>query len=506
MAYVRGNVWEFGDAWAPPILWYARGVRAMQQKTADLSDRNGWRFYAAIHGFDREIWQQLGYWSPADKMPTAADQKAFWLQCQHGTWYFLPWHRGYLLAFEAVVRAEVANLHGPKDWTLPYWNYFKAKQNKLPPAFASPNWPDGKGDNPLFVQQRYGPGDNGNVFVPLDNVDLNAMRESDFTGTTRGGHVGFGGPDTGFMHPGAQNRFGGVENQPHNAVHGLVGGQNLPGLMSDPDTAGLDPIFWLHHANIDRLWEIWRQNPTSNVDPTDSKWIKGPASIGERKFSMPMPAGVPFNYTPGDMTDLRKLGYTYDDLSPTVVAESLDARLLRLGASAATVKAVKGVTAVTSGQNVELVGENRGSMSITGSEAQTSVQLDQKVRRKVAMGLSAAVEATAPAPDRIYLNLENIRGKAGSPVLSVYVRESGGQEALAGNIALFGLRKASLTDQEHGGQGLTFVLDITKIVDELHRNNLLDVDSLEVRIVPVNPVPEDAKVTVGRVRIYREGR
>src|SRR5258708_35688257 len=24
--------------------------------------------------------------------------------CPHGNWYFLPWHRGYILAFERVVR------------------------------------------------------------------------------------------------------------------------------------------------------------------------------------------------------------------------------------------------------------------------------------------------------------------------------------------------------------------------------------------------------------------
>src|SRR5882672_9196719 len=141
MTYTRSNVWELGGDWADPILWYARGVKAMKEKIDDLSDRNGWRFYAAMHGFDQGIWQQLGYWSQADKMATDVDQTLFWLQCQHGTWYFLPWHRGYLLAFEAVIRAEVAKLPvGPKDWTLPYWNYFKDGQKKLPPAFASPDW------------------------------------------------------------------------------------------------------------------------------------------------------------------------------------------------------------------------------------------------------------------------------------------------------------------------------------------------------------------------------
>ena len=71
-------------------------------------------------------------------MPDAANVKRFWKQCQHGSWYFLPWHRGYLLAFEANIRAAVIKLGGPADWALPYWNYFKPNENKLPAAFASP--------------------------------------------------------------------------------------------------------------------------------------------------------------------------------------------------------------------------------------------------------------------------------------------------------------------------------------------------------------------------------
>ena len=58
----------------------------------------------------------------------------------------------------------------------------------------------------------------------------------------------------------------------------------------------------------------------------------------------------------------------------------------------------------------------------------------------------------------------------------------------------------------HAGKGLTFPLEITKIVDALHLNNALDVDALHVTIVPVKPVPEDAQITIGRVSIFRQGR
>ena len=167
---------------------------------------------------------------------------------------------------------------GPNTWALPYWNYFAPNQFQLPPAFNSPDWPDGTGDNPLFVIQRWGPNSDGNVFVPMDAVNLDAMGDPDFTGVASGGSPGFGGVDTGFEHGGQVH--GGIETQPHDWVHGLVGGgdpnnQNNPGLMSDPDTAGLDPIFWLHHANIDRLWEVWRQNPPTHIDPKEAQLAQG---------------------------------------------------------------------------------------------------------------------------------------------------------------------------------------------------------------------------------------
>jgi tyrosinase len=510
--YIRKNVWEVGSDWAEPILWYARGVAAMRARA--LAEPTSWRFYAAIHGINEQLWRQLGYLSQSDPLPSNALVQAFWNQCQHGSWYFLPWHRGYLLAFEANIREVVINLGGPADWALPYWNYFKPNQSQLPAAFASPDWPDGQGNNPLFVQQRYGPRGNGNVFVPVDQIDLDAMNDPDFTGSASGGSPGFGGVDTGFHHSGGVH--GAIETQPHDAVHVLVGGRDrrpprLRGLMSDPDTAGLDPIFWLHHANIDRLWQVWRQNPPTDVDPTDTRWIQGPSSIGERNFSLPMPGGTTWVYTPGDMEDLAKLGYTYDDLSPAVAVPEPGQRLLRLGASAAAVNESQGAV-VPSGRNVELVGANRASLQITGSEARTSVQLDPGVRRKVSASLARAAAAEELTPDRVFLNLENVRGLIDSTVFQVYIglpedaNPADYPERRAGSIALFGVRKASLADGENAGQGLTFVLDITNIIDALHLNNAFDVGTLDVRIVPIEPVPEDAQVSIGRVSIFRQGR
>jgi tyrosinase len=481
-------------------------------KSRALNEPTGWQFYAAIHGFDKGLWQQLGYLSPGNPMPSSRSIADYWKECQHGSWYFLPWHRGYLIAFEAVVRDAVVKLGGPADWALPYWNYFKPNQNKLPPAFASPDWPDGSGDNPLRVQQRYGPNNDANVYVPVRLVSLNALGDSDFTGVASGGSPGFGGVDTGFSHGGRVH--GGIETQPHDAVHGYVGGSNpksgLPGLMSDPDTAGLDPIFWLHHANIDRLWEVWRENPATHVDPPDTNWVKGPKAIGERAFMLPMPGGVSWTYTPGEMSDLSKLDYAYDDVSPPSRTPQLVARLQRLGMKSAAAEALVRSTAMAGPKTVELLGANSKSLRLTGAEARTSVALDAAVQRKVSASFHSATAATPTAPDRIFLNLENVRGLNDATAFSVYIDVPEGDDPaqhpdhLAGSIALFGVRKATLADDKHAGDGLTFVLEITHVIDTLHLAGALNTAQLHVRLVPLKPVPEAAQVSIGRISVFRQ--
>lgn len=510
--YTRRNVYSNGGGFSDPtLLWYARGVKAMSARK--LADPLAWRFYGGIHGFDRPLWKEVGYLKTGDKLPSASLQKRFWKQCQHGSWYFLPWHRGYLLALEACIRAEVVNLGGPSDWALPYWNYFGPDdENQLPPAFASPDWPDGKGNNPLFTKQRYGPEDNGKVYVDLSHVNLNAMGIPIYTGVSNA-ERGFGGLDTGFEHGGPTH--GSLERQPHDQVHVDVGGTNtktgVDGLMSDPDTAGLDPIFYLHHCNIDRLWEVWIQGSVSQGNPTDAKWVGGPASIGEHPFSMPMPPnGKPWDYTPGDMADLAKLDYTYDDVSSAaeaapvaaaLAAAAPEARLRRLGVGA---KKARGAAAMatTKKQKVELVGASKKPLRITGrDEVHAAVQLDKRARKKVSASLAAAASAEAPAPDRVFLNLENVRGLKDSTTFQVFVNDR-----LADTVALFGVRKATVGEGEHAGQGLNVVIDISAIVDQLHLKDTIDVDQLDVRIVPLRHVPEEAEVSIGRISIFRQGQ
>jgi hypothetical protein len=51
-----------------------------------------------------------------------------------------------------------------------------------------------------------------------------------------------------------------LELGPHVDVHVAIGGEDGGGAMNSASSPA-DPIFWLHHANIDRLWATW-QRPT----------------------------------------------------------------------------------------------------------------------------------------------------------------------------------------------------------------------------------------------------
>lgn len=195
MPRMRKDVWTLNQPWDDALLWYAKAVGDL--KSRQITDLTSWWSLGAIHGIDTDIWIPFGYLTAATPLPSKAIQDKFWRQCQHQTWYFLPWHRGYLAAFEAIIRASIRKQGGPADWALPYWNYSKDAQSlQLPTAFAQKKLPDG-GDNPLFTPRRYGRGDGTIVIDPRD-VLLGSLKERYYTGTGVNGATGFGGLKTEF--------------------------------------------------------------------------------------------------------------------------------------------------------------------------------------------------------------------------------------------------------------------------------------------------------------------
>jgi tyrosinase len=223
---------------------------------------------------------------------------------------------------------------------------------------------------------------------------------------------------------------------------------------------------------------------------------------------MPMPGGATKIYKPQDVDDLAALDYGYDDYTADgsivpVPAVALAHRMERLGATTS----VPGGGPVA-GSDVELIGANDGTVQVAGGTATTTVTLDEAPRAKVEQSLAQVAASASPRPpDRVFLNLENVRSRLDSATLRIYVGAPGEQpDQAAASVTLFGARKASDPDGEHGGSGLSYSLDITDVIDRLHADSGFDQDHLEVRIAPRQPLPPDSGISIGRVSIYRQGR
>lgn len=519
MAHVRRDVWNLGSGWSDALLWYARGVGVLQQRP--ITDRTSWRFLAAIHGIDVQLWQDAGYLRPGEKLPPQEDQDLYWNQCQHQSWYFLPWHRGYLASFEQIVRAAIVGLGGPTDWSLPYWNYNDNQQTlKLPACFAATTLPNSE-QNPLYVQRRFGSRGDGVIVLDPARIDLRpALKEHHFAGSSSGGTPGFGGPESVFEHDGEVSGL--LEQQPHNYVHVAVGGRSnrspYPnGLMINPDTAALDPIFWLHHANIDRLWDVWRKRDSHDQNPVSAAWVSGPPT-GGRGFAVPTTSGDRWSFRVGDMLDTRapKLDYVYEDTSdPLHGTRAFEQRLETLGA-APPVPAAVGAKEKTLSKPVtaELLGANDQAIDLNSATVETPVRLDKATSAKVFGNLKTRAFSATAAPadlDRVFLNLENIRGNNDAATYDVYIslpvegQSSAAPDVRAGSISLFGVSNASRTDSQHGGKGLCHVLEITDIFDKLSASGAPDLTKLTVRFVAATQILPGDNVSVGRVSVYRQG-
>ena len=108
---------------------------------------------------------------------------------------------------------------------------------------------------------------------------------------------------------------------------------------------------------------------------------------------------------------------------------------------------------------------------------------------------------------RVFLNLENVRGAAPSGVLDIYVSlpASAAMSASAPehveSLALFGLAKASRTDGDHAGNGLSFAIDITELAKSLAQRSGAALDQLDVQL---RQPGSDEPITVERVSVYRQ--
>jgi hypothetical protein len=213
--HVRRNLGGM-NASDPILVSYRRAIKAMKMLPAE--NPLNWDYQAAIYG------------------TTLSGSHAAWNTRELGNHFFWSWHRMYLYWFERIIR----KMSGYNSWALPFWDCESTAQRTLPLPFRDSG-------SELYTSNR-GPGWNtGAAFFPKAHVD--SSEGMAIGGKGREGRAFFTAGEA-------------IERNPHNNVHVDVGGW-----MGSVTTAAQDPVFYVHTANIDRLWNVWLTKGGIRFDP-----------------------------------------------------------------------------------------------------------------------------------------------------------------------------------------------------------------------------------------------
>ncbi|KAG8364792.1 hypothetical protein BUALT_Bualt18G0035600 [Buddleja alternifolia] len=225
----------------------------------------------------------------------------------HNCWHFYPWHRWYLYFYERIL----GKLIDDPTFGLPFWNWdnpdgmvmpqefvrkesplFNGRRNQqhLPPAATDLAYSAQSPTNPKKIIPN-------NLTIMYSEMVRNGSKLEDFYGAK---YVTGTEPSPG---PGS------VERGSHIALHGWVGEATPSGMdMGNLYSTGRDPLFFSHHANVDRLWTIWRGLRESKPkDFPDFDWLNADFLFYDENARLVRVKVV-------DTLDNEKMGYIYQDV------------------------------------------------------------------------------------------------------------------------------------------------------------------------------------------------
>nr|AAW24636.1 SJCHGC06782 protein [Schistosoma japonicum] len=257
------------------------------------------------------------------------------LDNNHDTVGFLTWHRYYMLFWEKQLRKIAIRLYGWTDFTLPYWDWVDSTKcdvcvnsllgaygqwvgstrlidSKSPfylwPEYCSPptvgsncyschaGWPNFKvltryyeatafptTDNLLFVLRKE------TFYLPQTTEDL---------GKCRGFHQAL----EGFRSiPGSNTSYSFMHNKVHNMVSGT---------FCRSATAANDPLFLVHHTQIDRIFQLWYEYNR----PTPTAYPNHGVELGNCR-ECNMVGFIPTMKHVQMFVNTKQIGYTYDNFN-----------------------------------------------------------------------------------------------------------------------------------------------------------------------------------------------
>ncbi|WP_336170867.1 tyrosinase family protein [Acinetobacter sp. 161(2023)] len=384
-----------------------------------------------------------------------------WGTCQHGNLNFLPWHRMMLYFYERTVRKYVG-----QDYSLPYWDYYeeKAANGK---GLALPKLVRGKQAGTLYDQFRT-PGLNTNISaIDPDNASAaQAFKWNNFQAFSNQ-----------------------LQSQPHGVMHCAVGKNCVLPDMGFVPIAGLDPVFYMHHANIDRLWQCWL-NKKANGQPITLEWAKKnlgmPDSWYDTRYTFADENGKKVTMTIADVFTPGKIPVRYTNENACKVQASVMTN--QTGKVNLFKKAHK---PVSSNKSIKLMG------------------VTQKValapQTKTFLKNSSQLSQTTLSSGQTYLILDDVQ-MVGNPNLTykIYLssKNKPEQKIYVATINYFGV-----LDHDHGGHSGHIGQLVYQVSDQVQQLGM-PAEDLEVQFVAtdltLNPVKEKVSsqgLSISQVRL-----
>lgn len=229
---------------------------------------------------------------------------------------FLPWHRMYLIRLEQ----ELQRVLNDVDFGLPYWDWasdgeLATSQQANAAIWSSQNIGNARGEvsSSAFADIRvrlFNHATNGIASIEPRRLFRNASnslarrlpRKNEVQ--TALDAVPYDKADWDNNNDAHRNVLEGWHNSPalHNRVHVWIGGDMGPG--SSPN----DPVFFLNHCNVDRIWEAWMINQGRDYRPQVGEGPQG------HRINDSMVAILGDSMTPIDVIDPAQW-YQYDELN-----------------------------------------------------------------------------------------------------------------------------------------------------------------------------------------------
>ena len=215
--------------------------------------------------------------------------------------HFLPWHRLYVLYLEKIIRET----SGDPDFALPYWNYGA--------VFTMPKPFQAADGGSLYEQSRRTSLNQGKPIETSSQAviakDLKTLSQvHDYNTFNKQLNFGLHG----FMH----DYIGGNDgtfNPIYNAVITKAIDPNCVGcgMMGEVPSAGFDPIFWMHHSNVDRLYQNFIDaNPGQNITLAQLNSVQWPYDFFE--ITKATPGNKLVKHTmPEVLADISTIDYKY---------------------------------------------------------------------------------------------------------------------------------------------------------------------------------------------------